>query len=180
MLQSVCLLVLIPDFEKDYTNINEYKCIVVERLKENRKIGLPGGKVEDKEYIFDALKREIKEEMNIDIKKEWLIPILSTFVNGTYCTTFAVKIDYLHLLNLNNMQQQETFIVPKIINFKDFEKNNAFPEYNSIIKLNAKHFVPYLFDDPEWFKTDSHNIKVKDDSLDDYTQDELISFVKHI
>ena len=62
---------------------------------------IPGGKVENKETLFEALQRECMEEISYDITNHKLIPI-QQFVNYnfTYHTFFCeVKNEFMPILN---------------------------------------------------------------------------------
>ncbi|NIO20420.1 MAG: NUDIX domain-containing protein [Candidatus Aenigmarchaeota archaeon] len=46
--------------------------ILVVREAGWEKYGLPGGTIKENEEVFDCLEREIKEELNVDVKKDSL------------------------------------------------------------------------------------------------------------
>nr|ALB00626.1 hypothetical protein [Mammaliicoccus stepanovicii] len=46
------------------------KHILLVKVRDNQKYYLPGGKIETNENVLDALIRELKEELNIELSKE--------------------------------------------------------------------------------------------------------------
>lgn len=60
---------------KDQTDLKCPAVIMCDRW--DGRIGFPGGGVEEGESLTQALKREIKEEIGINIKENKLIPLVS-------------------------------------------------------------------------------------------------------
>lgn len=82
---------------KDQTNIKCPAIIMIDRW--DGRMGFPGGTVEEGESIEEALQREIKEEIGINIKVEKLKPIVS-FEWKILSHTFALRlteIEFLHI-----------------------------------------------------------------------------------
>lgn len=57
--QAVLLLVVNP--------LNGQEVLSVSRKDDHKKLGLPGGKVDEEETLLNALLREIKEELNFEL-----------------------------------------------------------------------------------------------------------------
>lgn len=66
--------------------VNENRIVLIRKAKGayRGKLDLPGGGIEFKESPFDTIKREIKEEVGITIKKANLIDILSYNIKWEY------------------------------------------------------------------------------------------------
>ena len=61
----------------------EYNKILVVRSRENKKFYLAGGKIEENESPIQALIREIKEELDVDIIED-SIKYLKTIISNAY------------------------------------------------------------------------------------------------
>jgi ADP-ribose pyrophosphatase YjhB (NUDIX family) len=74
--------------------------LLTKRVHENKRYHglwqLPGGGLEPEETVIDCLKREIKEETNIDVINPVLIPKIFDFFRDNWR---AVTICYLNLVN---------------------------------------------------------------------------------
>lgn len=141
MKKAVCLLVL-----KDVsTNIETFDILVVERFNEDA-IGLPGGKVEEGETSIQALIREVKEETNLDIKKEYLELVYSCIVGDYYCETYGLKFKHFNDVNFKDMKQCEKHINPVFTKFNvnDFVIPSTFMEYNRGILINKEDIIRSL------------------------------------
>jgi mutator protein MutT len=53
--------------QKEGAKIMDSKLLGVSRKDNHKLFGLPGGKVDDGETLYDAMVREVKEETNIDV-----------------------------------------------------------------------------------------------------------------
>lgn len=94
---------------------NENRVLIGKRLDSNPKFGgfweFPGGKVEGDENIYDAIKREFKEEFDIEIQplhqfksaiddEVELIPIICNFVSGKAKMLVHSEISFVELKQL--------------------------------------------------------------------------------
>ncbi len=83
--------------------VNEkYQFLLTKRVDTdnfNGKWQLPGGEVEFAEIPEEALKREVKEELGVEIKIKKLIPKVYSEVHGDYHLIFLVYLCQLKSLN---------------------------------------------------------------------------------
>lgn len=137
MKKAVCLLLLKNSFDNK-------EVLVVERLKD-KGLGLPGGKVENGETNIEAIIREAKEEVNLELKEEHLLLVYASLVNGYYCETYFVKPEYLHPkeINIEDIKQNEEHIVPKFVKFNntDFVIPSIFMPYNRGLLINSDEII---------------------------------------
>lgn len=108
-----------------YFNDNE-EILVVKR--KGGRYGLPGGKVHValNETHLEAVVREIKEETNLELDLNEIIPVFSSYVNGFYCITYMVKKE----IDLNLLKQNEKDIIPTFTSIENFIKFSEFMDYN--------------------------------------------------
>ena len=88
---------------KKYPNVTlkiifRYKDKILMLRHQNGAFDFPGGRLEWKESIFEALKRELKEELNYDLKEEPKLFQVWNYIskNGR---RHSVMINFIHLLN---------------------------------------------------------------------------------
>ena len=143
MKEAVTLLLL---DSYDGVEWRDPKVLAVKRLKSNGKLGLPGGKVNSGETLKEAIIREVKEECNLSIPKEALVKVYACIVSGFYCTTFAIKKEYLDTIKKRRVKQMEEDIVPIWVKFNgcDFVWKSEFSDYNYGLLRNLDEIVKVL------------------------------------
>jgi 8-oxo-dGTP pyrophosphatase MutT (NUDIX family) len=143
MKEAVTLLLL---DSYDGVEWRDPKVLAVKRLKSNGKLGLPGGKVNSGETLKEAIIREVKEECNLSIPKEALVKVYACIVSGFYCTTFAIKKEYLDTIKKRRVKQMEEDIVPIWVKFNgyDFVSRSEFSDYNHGLLRNLDEIVKVL------------------------------------
>lgn len=99
--------------------IDDNKFLITQRSKNKKEFPLywelPGGKSQKNETIEECLKREIKEELNIDVEYKNTIYIKKKYLNKYdlyYCLCSSKFIN----LQLNNEVQDYKFITYKELN----------------------------------------------------------------
>jgi mutator protein MutT len=107
--------------QQDGSKIMDSKLLGVSRKDNHELFGLPGGKVDEGETLYDAMVREVKEETNIDVLSA--IPIY-----------FREDGDFLAVVFLVTKWEGEVSSVEagKVdwITFEEL-KQGSFPEYNT-------------------------------------------------
>lgn len=161
-------------------NENNEVCISL-RHKDAHQGGLwefPGGKIESHETLEQALLREIKEELNLDIKKfRPLIQITHNYADKTVC---------LHVCSILSFQGQAAGLEGQQVKWVPVSQLHAydFPEANmpvvKSLQLPDKYLITGKFSDNDDFieklkKALNNDIKLvqlrlKNDSLKDLTQ----------
>ena len=143
MKEAVTLLLL---DSYDGVEWRDPKVLAVKRLKSNGKLGLPGGKVNSGETLKEAIIREVKEECNLSIPKEALVKVYACIISGFYCTTFAIKKEYLDTIKKRRVKQMEEDIVPIWVKFNgyDFVSKSEFSDYNYGLLRNLDEIVKVL------------------------------------
>ena len=143
MKEAVTLLLL---DSYDGVEWRDPKVLAVKRLKSNGKLGLPGGKVNSGETLKEAIIREVKEECNLSIPKEALVKVYACIVSGFYCTTFAIKKEYLDTIKKRRVKQMEEDIVPIWVKFNgyDFVSKSEFSDYSYGLLRNLDEIVKVL------------------------------------
>jgi 8-oxo-dGTP pyrophosphatase MutT (NUDIX family) len=66
--------------------------------------GTAGGKLEKDESLIDAMYREVKEEINVDVKDRYVINPLTTFVSGSGIYSINSYITETSLSDLRQIQ----------------------------------------------------------------------------
>jgi 8-oxo-dGTP diphosphatase len=114
---------------------NEDKSMVlgVSRKDDKTKFGLPGGKVDEGETMYEALVRELKEETGLDVIKA--VPIYFR-EDGVYVTVVYLISEYS-----GDIYTEEVGVV-KWVTFEEL-KHGAFSEYNTMLEEHLK-FINYI------------------------------------
>jgi len=123
------------------TSTNEYhqtQCFLTKRLNnahQGDKWEFPGGKVEKGETIAQALARELKEEVNIEVLScQPLIIINHDYGDKKVCLEVFVVDNYIGEPNAQEGQEQSWFALEELHNL-DFPKANE----AIIAKLVSRH-----------------------------------------
>lgn len=114
--------------------IDKNNNILIQRRK-NSLWEFPGGKQKINEYLVDALCREFKEELNIDLNKNCtLLQIFKNFNNEDYI--FYLFSIGNQEINLNQIRVNEA-LEYQIINIDDLDKYEFMP-------VDKEKFIPYI------------------------------------
>jgi len=110
---------------------NNNKFLITQRSKNKKEFPLywelPGGKCQENESIENCLKRELKEELNIDIEYEYILHIKEKFMNKYdlyYCLCSSDCID------LKYNEEIEDYI---LINKEEILNYNLIPGNKDLI-----------------------------------------------
>lgn len=129
---SACILIFNPD--------NYEQVLCVSRKGNYSMIGLPGGKIEDKETIINGLVREVKEEIGFDLNTKKL-----EFVYQNYDTDHLVS-TYLYNDPEGTYKLKEAYINSENsrVSFENLSKltspkTSPFSDYNLNLILNLNH-----------------------------------------
>ncbi len=119
------------------------KLLVIHHKKLNTWLH-PGGHVKENESFFEALTREIKEEVGLDIqvignntfktkKYEYMIAEPVPFRVGVSDNKRAIRLDYVAKANTDKITLQEDEILDyKWINEKEINDLNTFPLFKEL------------------------------------------------
>ena len=130
--------------------INDNNEILVIRRKKDGTIGLPGGKVEDDESITDAIVRECKEEIFLDIPSFFefsrLTPLCTHEIN-VYKYDIAVQTLNAHLCILNvDLSSYVNFINSESANHDEHD-GALMMSIDELLKLDADQLAPSLYEE---------------------------------
>ena len=109
-------------------NEDKSQLLGVSRKDNHTLFGLPGGKVDVGETLYEGLIREVKEETGLDVNSA--IPIFFR-EDGDFVAVVYLVTDYS-----GEVSTTERGVV-KWITFEDL-KNGAFSEYNTILEEHLK------------------------------------------
>ncbi len=106
------------------------------------KLDLPGGGIEHTELPIETLKREIMEEVGVDIKKVKLFDVTATNIKWQVCNDLKEDLHHigiLYLVEINNDKLKED------ADGLDSEGANWY-EINSLRKKNLSPFTIYALE----------------------------------
>lgn len=129
-------------YHKDDRN----KVLLAQRQKHQSYAGyweFPGGKVEENEDINIAIKRELKEELNIELLNyNYLTTIDHEYVDHIVKLEVFIINRYSNLDNdISNNAKQQTDYGPAKINFKNIEASSIGNEGQAIVWCDPKQLL---------------------------------------
>lgn len=138
-----------------YIEDTEGDILMVSR-KNGSGFGLPGGKVDPGEDLFEACIREIFEETGLDINNidMFLKPIFAQFVEGFWCTCFiAVREngEPYQVVTKENIQQKEEGVIPQFLTEDYFRYHSAYNDYNYGVSKSYKEYCEIVKTRPKEF-----------------------------
>ena len=112
---------------------NNNKFLITQRSKNKKEFPLywelPGGKCKKNESIEDCLKRELKEELNINVEYEYVLYVKKKFMN---------KYDLYYCLcntDCKDLKYNEEIEDYELVNKEEILNYNLIPGDKEIIKL---------------------------------------------
>lgn len=110
--------------------IKDNKFLIIKEIINNKPIwDLPGGKIEYGETPYDTLRREIKEEIGLEIKKYQLCGLYWFFKvadkKQVICSTFLCKPKNNKVDLSKNPAKDENILEYKWVSKKEFLKNHT-------------------------------------------------------
>jgi mutator protein MutT len=127
--------------------LNQDGQVLLHKREDNSLWTLPGGKMEIGESISDCCKREIKEELDLNVKTKKLIGIYTSpdcifdFGKGVVFQSFVVA--FLCDANDNNITINNESTTTRWFDKKDLKKLKMIPNTLQIIKHSLKK-TPYF------------------------------------
>lgn len=118
-----------------YIEDTEGNILMVTR-KDGSGYGLPGGKVDPNENLFEACIREVFEEtgLAIDEPDMFLKQIYSQFVEGFWCPCFIIVRENgepYQVVTKEGIQQKESGVIPQFRSRDYFKYFSVYTQYNS-------------------------------------------------
>ncbi len=119
--------------------INENKIVLVRHDSDTfgTNYVFPGGGVEGNESLFEAIEREIDEEINVKAKAERIVFVRETEYKGSFGLEVYIlckTLDENYKLGFDPEKKQQVLTDIKIIDLNQVEEINLFP----------KEVLPYL------------------------------------
>ena len=133
--------------------IENKKRYLLEKNVETDFLNMPGGRVQVGENTFEAIKRELKEELNLDNVNPKLIKVSEQFFNFNNVNyheinfVYYIKLKNNHLLcKQNEIQNEDNKNETMVwINKKDLNNYKILPEFIYALK-NSKNISHLIFD----------------------------------
>jgi 8-oxo-dGTP pyrophosphatase MutT (NUDIX family) len=105
--------------------------VAVSRRNDPTRWGLPGGKVDPGETLEQAIRRETKEELGIDLPDTALVPIHVGYDGDFEVTTYMVE-DRRYAVNAASISPEEGLTVTAMTQSQLCNPHNTpWPEYNT-------------------------------------------------
>ena len=116
---------------------DDKQIVTISRKNNFNHFGLPGGKVQENETEFEAIIRECKEEIGIDLSDTLLVPIYSDY-EGNYWTTAFIAPNITG--ELNNLSPEKDTII-KFQSENEFMECTPFFRYNDVLLDTFQYFM---------------------------------------
>ena len=144
-----------------YIEDTEGNVLMVTR-KDGSGYGLPGGKVDPNEKLFEACIREIFEETGLDIDNVdmFLKPVYAQFIEGFWCTCFiAVREngEPYQVVTKEGIHQKESGVVPQFMSRDYFKYFSVYTQYNSGVLDSYNDYCKIVESRPKEFNKLSIN-----------------------
>lgn len=120
-------------WEKNFSNI-KYRFIYNPNKHGYGKLGLPAGHLEANENVYEALKREMKEELNIEVENPKLVQVMN--LNGYtdvydayffYCEKYIGKIVNVEANNSSSIEWHDLkFPINDLLEYENYALKEYF------------------------------------------------------